>query len=209
MHSRTHGATIESAKNDMNSSIVRQPRDLVPIRLQERIAQFTHGPIWQYGKRSSKAHDRYAFWCAHFAGGNAASRVSCEPELAENRSATAIYELWNVLKAGPLAGHEPLRVYANAHTYGVEGYVHTDSDDAENYFSTIYYAHPVWHRNWGGETVFYSRTEANAIIDTVYPEPGMAVTFPGAIPHCAKGPTRDCIDLRVTVVIKTQRSHSG
>jgi SM-20-related protein len=190
----------------MNSPVVRQPQNLVPARLQERIIRLTQGPIWQYGKRSSRANDRYAFWCAHFAGGGSASRVSCEQELAENVSAAPIFELWQALKAGPLDGHEPLRVYANAHTYGVEGYVHTDNDDTENYFSTVYYAHPVWHRNWGGETVFYAKDQSGAIVDAIYPEPGTAITFPGAIPHCAKGPTRDCIDLRITIVIKTQRA---
>jgi SM-20-related protein len=187
----------------MGKTVIRHPSDIVPLHLQEQITALTQGPIWRYGKRSHGSNDRYAFWCAHFADPGSRNRESCESELYGNKAAAPIADLWNILKVGPLRGHEPVRVYANAHTYGVEGYVHTDSSDAENYFSTIYYAHPVWHKNWGGETVFYE-DHGNVIFDSVFPEPGTAITFPGSVSHCAKGPTRDCIDLRVTVVIKTQ-----
>jgi SM-20-related protein len=116
-----------------------------------------------------------------------------------------VVELWRLLQAGPLRGHQPVRVYANSHTFGVEGYVHTDNEDHENYFSTIYYAHPIWHRNWVGDTVFYTR-DGTDIIGSVYPWPGRAVAFHGALPHCARAPGRDCTELRVSIVIKTLRA---
>lgn len=178
--------------------------DLVPAPLRERLSTLVKQPIWQYGWRSNTRRDRFCFWHANFAGGGIESRINCEEELRKNTQANAVYDLWKILSAGPLAGHEPLRVYANSHTYGVEGYVHTDNDDEENYFSTIYYAHPVWHKNWSGETLFFAR-DGQDILKAVYPRPGRIVSFPGAIPHAAHAPSRECAELRISIVIKTQR----
>jgi len=177
--------------------------DFISRSLQKRITEVVQGPIWQYGWHSNSRRDRFCYWHAAFAGGSANSRVNCEEELSSKPYLAPIHELWLHLSQGALKGHEPLRVYANGHTYGVEGYVHRDNKDTENYFSTVYYAHPVWHKNWGGDTAFYSR-DGQDIIHSVYPRPGRAITFHGASPHCARAPSRECAELRISVVIKTQ-----
>ncbi len=179
--------------------------DLVPASLRQRLNDLVRRPIWQYGWRSNTRRDRFCFWHASFAGGGIESRTNCEAELAGNAGAAPVYELWKLLSGGPLKGHEPLRVYANSHTYGVEGYVHTDNDDTENYFSTIYYAHRIWHKNWCGETLFFAR-DGHEIVKAVYPRPGRVVSFPGAIPHAAHAPSRECAELRISIVIKTQKA---
>jgi SM-20-related protein len=176
---------------------------LVPKPLQRTISEFTRKPIWQYGWQSNSRRDRHFFWHAHFAGGDGRSRLNCLPELLQNEQAKSIADLWQALSQSILKGHEPLRAYANSHTYGVEGYVHTDNDDTENYFSTIYYAHPTWHANWSGETVFYSK-DSSDIVASVFPKPGRIVSFHGAVPHRAHAPSRDCAELRISVVFKTQ-----
>jgi SM-20-related protein len=191
-------ATSRYSKDD-----IRVWDELVPKPLQQSITDLVRRPIWQYGWQSNNKLNRYCHWHAHFAGGGINSRKSCELELAQKPELAPINDLWQLLLRGPLAGHEPLRVYANSHTYGIEGYVHTDNDDTENYFSTIYFAHEIWHKNWSGETVFYTEG-GDEIISSVYPKPGRLVSFFGAIPHCARAPSRDCVELRVSVVIKTQ-----
>jgi SM-20-related protein len=180
---------------------------LVSPRDQAKIHRLLSQPIWQYGWQSDPRRDRYAFWHVHFAGGHAGSRVNCERELARFSALAPINRLWMRLRQTVLRGHEPVRVYANAHTYGVEGYVHIDNPDTKNYFSTLYYAHPRWHKNWSGETVFYTR-RANDITASVYPKPGRVVSFHGAVPHCARAPSRECPELRLTVVFKTQLRRS-
>ncbi|WP_343725354.1 2OG-Fe(II) oxygenase [Herbaspirillum huttiense] len=182
--------------------------DFVPTQLQHALSEMIRQPIWKYGWRSNTRRDRYCYWHAHVAGGDGAARIDCEPELAAQPAYSSIYALFKILQAGPLRGHEPVRVYMNSHTFGVEGYVHQDNADTENYFSTVYYAHPVWHQNWSGETVFYNRDESD-ILTSVFPRPGRAVTFHGAVPHCARAPSRDCNELRVSIVIKTQRQQSS
>lgn len=179
--------------------------DFAPKPLQRAMSDLTRQAIWQYGWRSNHRRDRFCYWHVPIAGGDGSSRVNCEAEFAANKPYAAAYAIFKILQQGPLRGHEPLRVYMNAHTFGVEGYVHQDNSDTENYFSTIYYAHPVWHQNWCGETVFYNREE-NDTLASVFPRPGRAATFHGAVPHCARAPSRDCSELRVVLVFKTQRS---
>ena len=179
---------------DLNSSYPRQaPKigsvavfdDLVDDALRADILRLVRRPIWAYGWKSVKEHDRYGFWHAQFAGGDERSRHNCEDDLSRNLQAEPIHRLWNLLKGSLLRGHEPVRVYANAHTYGVEGYVHTDSDV-----------------NWAGETVFFCASTGD-ITHAVPPKPGRLVTFCGATPHVARSASRECPELRVSVVIKT------
>lgn len=179
--------------------------DLVPETLQRDLSYMLARPIWKYGKRSNTQNDRFPFWCAHFAGGDSKSRESCEEALKQNASGQAFYRLWLLLKEGPLKGHIPLRAYANAHTYGVEGYMHRDTDDPDNYFTTLYYAHPKWQPNWAGETVFFDE-DCRTIVKSVYPQPGRVAMFPGYMLHRAQGPSRECAELRLSVVLKTMRA---
>ena len=177
--------------------------DIVPLELQRRILKLVRRPIWSYGWKSIKDRDRFCFWHAHFAGGDEENRASCEDELAGNLAAAPVHDLWKLLSADILKDHEPLRVYANGHTYGVEGYVHTDSADEENYFTAIYYAHPLWDPNWAGETVFFSN-QSEDISKAVYPKPGRVILFHGATCHVARSPSRECPELRICIVLKTR-----
>ncbi len=182
--------------------------DLVDEQLRKRLEALMKSPIWAYGWRSTLDERKFCYWHSHFAG-TLESRTDCEAEFKDEPLLIPIYMLWKKLESSLLVGHEPLRVYANAHTFGVEGYVHRDHKDTENYFSTIYYGHPRWDKDWAGETVFFSESGED-IVSSVYPKPGRVVSFRGAIPHCARAPSRDCPELRVSIVFKTQlRSHGS
>jgi len=178
--------------------------DFVERKLRTALAQLLSRPIWSHGWKSNSAKDRFSYWHTHFAGGGKDNRLSCEKELNRNASLEPVNRLWLALKSGPLKGHEPVRVYANAHTYGTEGYIHTDNSDQENYFTTVYFAHSKWIANWAGETIFYNLGQTD-IVAAVFPKPGRIVSFHGALPHCARAPSRDCPDLRLSLVVKTQR----
>ncbi|WP_080672299.1 2OG-Fe(II) oxygenase [Bradyrhizobium japonicum] len=186
---------------------VKEYDGLVPLRLQAELAQLAKQPIWGFGWHSSSARDRYAFWHAHGAGGDAKSRESCAAELEANVAFQPVYKLFKLLQKNILAGHEPLRVYANLHTFGHEGYPHRDSPDRENYWTTVYFAHEEWHSAWGGELAFLNDTY-DEIIHSTFPRPGRLVQFSGSTPHCARGVSRECSKARVTVVIKTQKKRS-
>jgi SM-20-related protein len=181
--------------------------DLVDEPLRKQLENLMSSPIWAYGWRSTLNAGRFCYWHSHFAG-TLEGRSNCEGEFRDEILLKPVHQLWQTLESSVLMGHEPLRVYANAHTFGVEGYVHRDHKDTENYFSTIYYSHARWDMDWAGETVFFSETGED-VVAAVYPKPGRLVSFRGAIPHCARAPSRDCPELRTTIVFKTQRKSNG
>lgn len=200
---RATGANVKASCVEDPAGDIILNRKVLPHLMFKELSQFLSGPIWKYGHYSNARRDRFCFWNAEFAGGGGTSRKSCETELLSNPHHQPVAAVWLVLKQTILAGHEPLRVYANAHTFGVEGFIHIDNPDTENYFTTIIYAHPAWHPDWGGELIFYDQDMAT-IIKAVAPASGLLVHFHGSTPHCAKAISRDCAELRISLVIKTQ-----
>lgn len=176
--------------------------NLLPDELKLQLQTLVKRPIWAHGWKSNSEKDRYSFWHTHFAGGDLNSRMSCLEQLRNNPNVHAVMQLWDTLSKTILIGHEPLRAYGNAHTYGTEGYIHVDNRDTENYFSTIVYTNETWKAPWGGETMFYTLNEKD-IIKACAAVPFRVVTFPGHIPHKANAPARDCAELRTAIVFKS------
>jgi SM-20-related protein len=66
----------------------------------------------------------------------------------------------------------------------------------------VYYPHHSWHPDWGGDTVIFNQ-EKTDIIGCVYPRSNRMLIFDGTIPHVARGVSRICPVLRVTLMFKT------
>lgn len=159
------------------------------------------GPAgWKFGWKSHEKSTTASFWHRHFAGFVSFSETpyNCESQLA---GFPIIHSLWRKLATNLLQGHRLIRCYANGHTYGNEGTLHTDTDDPYNYTS-IYYPHSEWFPNWAGETVFFNQ-EKTDILAAVYPRPNRLLVFDGSIPHIARGVSRNCPMLRITLMFKT------
>jgi SM-20-related protein len=169
---------------------------------RKRVLAFLQRGGWRFGWKSSEKTDRYAFWHKHFAGhrGAGAEPYDCAEELRE--SVPLLHQLWVAIEGTVLPGHILHRCYANGLPYGCEGTIHTDSAASFDY-TGIYYADSEWHPNWGGETVFFNR-EMTDIISSVYPKPNRFVMFSGDTPHVARGVSRTCPKLRITLMYKTR-----
>ncbi|WP_191558940.1 DUF6817 domain-containing protein [Brevundimonas aurantiaca] len=175
----------------------------VPKELQIRLAGLMDLNIWRYGWKASEEQTAYGFWHSHFGGDdNDASVKDCEHDLVGRPLVAPVLELWRMLQAGPLKGHVPVRVYANAHTFGGDGHLHRDHT-APGHFTTIYYAHPEWKPNWAGETVFFEE-KTEEITASVFPKPGRLAHFPGRLLHAARSPSRECPALRSVIVFKSR-----
>jgi SM-20-related protein len=185
-------------------SIARKDNLLDPEGHQ-RIFKLLSEPGWQFGWKSQSSKDIYSFWHKHFAGPIRSRHreqmpgKDCAPELRE--SAPLIYSLWQGLQATLLQNHRLVRCYANAFSFGCEGTLHTDSRAPDNY-TNIYYPNEEWHPDWGGETVFFNKDQTD-IIGAVYPKPNRLLMFNGNIPHVARGVTRSCAGMRITLMFKT------
>ncbi len=182
--------------------------DLLTSKDHEGIINFLKQPNWGFGWKSNSNVDAYSFWHKHFGGSlhpdpdvdNGALQPSCEEELL--LSAPAVHKMWMGLKGSYLASFDLRRCYANAHPYGTEGSVHVDSSQSNN-FTIIYYPCTKWDANWGGETVFFNKQKSD-IIRSIYPKPNRLVMFPGNIPHVARGVSRTCPEVRITLMFKVR-----
>lgn len=167
---------------------------VLPKGLFTELSAFMQGPIWRYGHYSNLNHDRFSFWnSAYF-----------DHRDAEKRDIPVVVgKVWDFLADGLLAGHVLERLYANAHTFGVEGGIHLDSKD-EDCWSTILYCHPRWSASWGGNLEIYN-SDIDEVVQSVAPMPNRILSFPGYLPHCARPLSRDCPELRISLVVKTRK----
>lgn len=169
--------------------------------LHREIVEFGQGLSWQYGWRSRRLGDRFSYWHSHIAGKGIDSRESCLTELRVNPLHRCLVEALEISRTKFLGieNYYPVRIYANGHTFGNEGYLHQDHPEKENSRTLLIYAHAIWARNWGGETLFFKGED---IVESVYPKPGRAVVFPAHIDHVARTPSRESSELRITIAYK-------
>ena len=171
---------------------------------QQALLAFLLLPSWGFGAYSSESPGASRYWYKHFAGYARDSHESGEPEMFEAALVSAaplVSKMWHKLNNGVLAGHSLTRCYANAYPYGSEGGVHLDSN-MNHHYTTIYYPHTDWHPDYAGETVFFNSDQTD-IQASVYPKPNRLIIFKGVIPHSARGVSRVCPTLRVTLMFKT------
>jgi SM-20-related protein len=185
--------------------------DILPDEQRQAINNFLHqdggSAGWKFGWKSSHKTDNFAFWHRHFGGyqrPNNEEPYNCEPEL---EPFPIIMAFWRLLASELLKGHRLIRCYANGQTYGSDGTVHTDSKLPGTY-TCVYYPHQIWHPDWGGETIFFNHDKTD-IAACVYPRPNRMVVFDGTIPHVARGVSRTCPVLRVTLMFKTDVPNAG
>lgn len=183
---------------------IRVHDEVLPQDEQKQLLSFLKGPGWSYGAFSDNAPGASRYWFKHFAGVVRDGAEALTPQAFEaslQADAPLVAALWRRLQRGPLAGHRLTRCYANGYPSGAEGGLHCDSNVA-SHFTAIYYPHLAWHPNFAGETVFFEPSGPE-IIASVYPKPNRLVVFPGTIPHVARGVSRSCPELRITLMFKT------
>lgn len=158
---------------------------------------------WTFGWQSNKnnAEVPFSHWNHDFLQVGRNNQADCTDQLLSDTRSAPLGALWTRLQTELLPGHALVRCYANAHTFGIEGYPHVDSRKPGNY-TTIFYLNPQWKPEWAGETVFLN--DLGDIAHAVLPKPGRAVVFDGRIVHSARAVTRLCPALRVTLMFKTR-----
>jgi 2OG-Fe(II) oxygenase superfamily len=176
----------------------------VPTSVLEGVqAYFAQNVRWNFGWPQG-LNDPFSHWNIDFLGTQLKSQANVESSLFDKPELAAVADVWRALKAGPMRGHYLLRCYANAHTFGVEGYPHTDIVDASQVdnFTAVVYLNPVWKKEWAGELVLF-----NAAGDTlcgILPRAGRAALIPGDIVHAARGVSRQCPAVRICVAFKSR-----
>jgi len=148
---------------------------------------------WKYGWLSNNKMG-FGHWNCLISPARAENGIDISDTLPE-----PFLSAWNHVKENYCKNSILLRCYANAHTYGIEGYPHRDSS-RNNDRTYVVYLNRDWKDEWGGETTVY---DENGIIHSELPSYNRGLSFPSKMKHVARGVTRICPQLRVTLMFKT------
>lgn len=163
-----------------------------PEDLLKEVSDYISTVPWKYGWASNRGIE-FTHWNHSFAPGSAINGLDISDKLPP-----VILRAWNFLKVNYLGDQVLLRCYTNSHTYGVEGYPHTDSKRSVDK-TLLVYMNKEWKREWGGETTVY---DGDDIIHAELPKYNKALIFPGAQVHQARSVTRICPAQRITLMFK-------
>lgn len=171
---------------------VFQIANIFPENLLNDVHNVIKTVPWRYGWASNRSIE-FTHWNHDFANAGADNGLD-----RADRLTGPIKTAWEYLQQNYLGPQALLRCYTNSHTYGVEGYPHTDSKRSADHTIVVYMT-PDWQRNWGGETMIY---EGDKIVHAELPHFNNAIIFPGAAWHCARAVTRICPAQRITLMFK-------
>lgn len=184
---------LASAKAITEADKIRCYDDQIPEQLLAECTTEVERRGWQYGWRSNKMLG-FGHWNIVL------SDSKVEREEVYHEVPQCIQALWDYIQPRFMPTTPVLvRSYANAHTFGVEGYIHKDSKFAEDETCVIYYEKD-WKPEYAGETVFFN--EDDDVIKAVLPRYGRMTIFPGNIPHAGRGVSRICPVARRVLVLK-------
>jgi len=179
----------------MNS--ISQIKQVFPEELLKKVKAQIDAVPWKYGWASNR-NIEFTHWNYDF--GKAGSDNGLD---ISHRLPPTIKEAWDFIQATHIGPQTLLRCYTNSHTFGVEGYPHTDSRRPDDYTIVVYMT-PEWQRNWGGETTVY---EEDTIIHAELPKYNDSLIFRGNQWHCARAVTRICPAQRITLMFKFAKPH--
>lgn len=172
--------------------MTRRISAVFPPHLLKDLQQVIDTVPWRHGWHSDR-NKPYSHWNHDFAQAGSLNGLD-----VSDRLQGTVLTAWQYLQANYLGSQRLLRCYANSHTYGVEGYPHTDSRRQDDYTMVIYMT-PDWQRDWAGETVIYQGWD---ITHAELPRYNHGIIFPGREVHCARSVSRICPAQRITLMYK-------
>ena len=170
----------------------------LPAELYAQLREVVRYAPLTYGAKSNSRTDPYGHlkWApVHDKQQNLADLTFQVPE-------GPLLDAWSFLRGKDLfSGGKLIRCYANAYTYGMDGYFHTDSERSGE-ITAILYACDRWEWDWAGETVVIN--DSGNAHWSVMPAPNRLLIIPSNMRHCARGVSRMCKTMRMVMVFKTR-----
>lgn len=166
--------------------------NILPAVIANPLYDYVANMDWSYGWKSNPTIG-YAHWNNELVPTELCNGLDISEQLPQHALAA-----WNFIKSTHLKDHIVIRCYANAHTFGIEGYPHTDSKREQD-TTVVLYMNKGWRREWGGETLVY---DGYHIVSAALPAFNRAMIFKGNQFHSAKAVSRICPDLRRTLMFK-------
>ncbi len=166
--------------------------NFLPTSIADSLHDYVRNLPFKYGWKSNKTIG-YAHWNHDIAKAGPSNGLD-----VQNKLSGVVLDAWNFIKEAYMPEHILIRCYANTHTYGVEGYPHTDSLRPHD-TTVVVYMNKNWKREWGGETLIY---HGDSIEHAELPAFNRGLIFRGDQLHCARGVTRVCPEQRLTLMFK-------
>lgn len=173
--------------------MLRTISEVLPEEIWRDLSPFMRQVPWKHGWYSRRESQYFPHWNCDFAGVDGANGLDISDRLHG-----VLRQAWEHINHHLFPQARLLRCYANAHTYGVEGYPHADSIRAGE-VTLVVYCNQHWQRDWGGETMVYDN---NTILHAQLPQFNTGLAFDSDQDHCARAVTRICKELRVTLMFK-------
>jgi SM-20-related protein len=175
--------------------MINVKEDIIDKALLDKCVNFVNEGNWSYGWHSNK-NVQFGHWNLDITKTSANNSTDVVDRLPKQ-----FKPVWDIINKEFFGGKAMLtRCYSNRHTFGTEGYIHTDTTRAQDH-TCVVYLDEEWDSDWGGETNFYT-ADKTEIIKSVLPKYGRTAVFPGTVPHCARGITRICSKVRTTLMFK-------
>ena len=170
----------------------------LPAPLYTELLQAAGRIGWRFGWNTpSNPHSRY--W-HHEVGFGKKSNTADVSERVRQHPLPVFAQYMDWLRSHLVSPQtQVLRFYLNAHTYGTDGWPHTDTERGEE-LTTVLYLTPPWQPAWCGETVVFN---AQGDIETaVLPRPNRLLSFPSDRLHAPRPLSKAFEGLRVVLVVK-------
>ena len=172
--------------------------------LNTEIQDFFENVEWKYGEKSIKSMMKEALphWTKYFFMDQTRNGVNMDDVVFDDQCIQKLYEKIKIDIEEYNLGSECklLRCYANGHTCGNDANIHYD-DSRDDTITYIFYPIKGWNVDWGGETIFWDRTNRE-IIQSVIPKPNRMLIFSSKLWHGARPVSRYCSILRITLMFK-------
>jgi SM-20-related protein len=192
---------MNSAEKNLVAAITGRGIDIVDnavsAELYENLLNLVPAIGWRFGWNTPD-NPTARYWHHEVGFGNKNNTECVADRVREHPiSLFAAYQDW-------LLGLLPektkvLRFYLNAHTYGTDGWPHTDTE-RELETTAVLYLNPGWKPEWGGETVIFDGQ--GGISHASLPKPNRILTFPSNLLHAPRPLSRTFAALRVVLVVK-------
>lgn len=153
---------------------------------------------WQYGW-TTRESTQHRYWHHEIARGSKDNTVDVTENVKNYPSPLfSVYLDW--LRKNLVSPEDKLlRFYLNAHTFGTDGFPHTDTTRSGE-ASIILYLTPEWKPEWCGETVVFDAS--GNIVAAAMPKLNRLFSFPSNALHSPRPLAKEFTGLRVVCVAK-------
>ena len=187
----------------MDTLIIKKD-NFIDEDLNTKIEAFFENVEWKYGEKSitSMMKEALPHWSKYFYMDKTRNGVKMDDVVFEDPCIQQLYEKIEIHITESNVGMEAklLRCYANGHTFGNDANIHYD-DSRDDTLTYIFYPLKTWNVDWGGETIFWDRTNRE-IIESVIPKSNRMLIFSSKLWHGARPVSRYCNILRITFMFK-------